>query len=325
VLAGLLPSAGYAYTIIMRNGRRIEAPAHFVVTQTTLTYAAAPDLNVTLQLSQIDVAATEQANNEPAGSLLRRAHAHRDATSAPSPATVRRATRTLTNRELEPVRRARLESERAYEQRRKELGLPAPEEERQSAEAEAKALRKIARRHEAEKAAAENYWRERAATLRAETVALDAEIDYLRTRLADASDYFAPGYGAISATVIPFFAPYPFPFAASPGRLNTSGFSTGTQLGGSLSVGGGATRGHIFFNQQSTSGTFQRRILGTPGFFAPPNIVLAVPFNYANADAPALRLRLVELEAARAGLSARWQQLEDEARRAGALPGWLRP
>jgi hypothetical protein len=32
-----------------------------------------------------------------------------------------------------------------------------------------------------------------------------------------------------------------------------------------------------------------------------------------------------ELGAARAGLSARWRELEDEARRAGAPPGWLRP
>ena len=32
-----------------------------------------------------------------------------------------------------------------------------------------------------------------------------------------------------------------------------------------------------------------------------------------------------QLNAARAGLSARWRELEDEARRAGAPPGWLRP
>jgi hypothetical protein len=35
--------------------------------------------------------------------------------------------------------------------------------------------------------------------------------------------------------------------------------------------------------------------------------------------------RFNELAAARAALLARWRELEDEARRAGAQPGWLRP
>src|SRR5206468_1646358 len=144
---------------------------------------------------------------------------------------------------------------------------------------------------------------------------------YLRTRLAETPDYFAPGYGAIITTVSPFFAPRPLPFAVSPGSINSSSFGTSTQLRGSIAVGGGTTRGHVFLNQQSTSGTFQRRSIGAHGFFAPPVAVLAVPFNYASADTYALRVRLTELEAARAGLAARWQQLEDEARRAGALPG----
>lgn len=320
LLAGLLPCAASAYTIIMRNGRRVEAPARFVVTQTTLTYEAARGLNVTLQLSQIDIAATERANGEPPGSLLRRAAAHDTNAPASSP----RVARTLTNRELEPARRARLESERAYEQRRKELGLPSPEEERRSAEAEAETLHRIASQHEAEQAQAESYWRARAAALRAEAAALDAEMEYLRTRLGVAPDYFTPGYGALITTFGPHFARRPFPFAAPPGSVNVTGVGTSTQAGGSLTVGGGTTRGHIFFNQQSTTGTLRGHVTGTPGLLAPPFILLEVPFNYATADTIALRVRFLELEAARAGLDARWQQLEDEARRAGALPGWLR-
>jgi hypothetical protein len=35
--------------------------------------------------------------------------------------------------------------------------------------------------------------------------------------------------------------------------------------------------------------------------------------------------RLDELVGRRAGLSARWRELEEQARRAGAMPGWLRP
>jgi hypothetical protein len=323
LLAALLPCAASAYTIIMRGGRRVEAPAHFVVTQTALTYEAAPGVQVTLPLAHIDIAATERANNEQPGSLLRRASAPATPASVAS-APSRRAARTLTNRELEPVRRARLESERAYERHRKELGLPAPEDARQSDEAQAQALREIARRHEAEQTQAEDYWRGRATVLRTEAAALDAEIDYLRTRMADTPDYFAPGYGAIITSVSPFFVPRPFIFGGSEGSISTSRSSTRTQLGGGVTIGG-ATRGRIFFNRQSTSGTFQSRSHGAARFYAPPVALLAVPFNYADADAAALRVRLAELEAARAGLNARWQQLEDEARRAGALPGWLRP
>ncbi|MFL6208116.1 MAG: hypothetical protein ACJ74W_04660 [Pyrinomonadaceae bacterium] len=321
MLICLLTGPVSAYTIIMRGGRRIEAPANFVVTQTALTYEAAPGLNVTLQLAQIDIAATERINNEPPGSLLRRAYS---APVLPPPAARRQATRTLTNRELEPARRARLEAERVEDERRKALGLPSLADERRSAEAEAKALHEFALRQEAEQAQVENYWRGRAQALRTEMGALDAEIDFLRGRLGESPDYFAPSYGVVITTVSPFFAPRTFPWHGAPGSIDTSGFSTSTQLGGSVSIGG-STRGHIFFNQRSTSGTFQSRGTGPPGFSTPPVAVLAVPFNYASADTVALRIRLTDLEAARAGLDARWQQLEDEARRAGALPGWLRP
>lgn len=326
VLTCLLPCAVSAYTIIMRGGRRVEAPDSFVVTQTTLTYPVARGLNVTWQLSQIDIAATERANNESAGSLLRRSNARSGQETAllvVSTASAQQARRTLTNRELEPARHARLESERAYEAHRKELGLPAPINEQRSAAEETEALHRIARRYAMETAQAENYWRSRAATLRAETVALDAEIDYLRTRVAT-TDNYAAGSFAVLTPFNPFFGGRPFPSAVPLGSFNANSFGTTTQLGGSIAFGG-ATRGQILLNQQSASSTFQRRVIGTPNVFAAPVAIFAVPFNYAAADESALRIRLAELEAAHAGLVARWQQLEDEAHRAGALPGWLRP
>ncbi len=324
LLVGLLPGAVVAYTIVMRGGRRIEAPDSFAVTQTTLTYEAAPGLNVTLQLSQVDIAATDQANGEQPGSLLRRAAGSTPPAPKRQTPHARPAARTLTNRELEPARRARMESERVYEQRRRDLGLPTVEEERRREQEQARALRELAARHTTEQAQAENYWRARATDLRVNMAALDAEIDYLRARLPLLPDNFTPGYGALITTGSTFFSPHTIPFAASPGSISVNSFSTSTQLGGSLAIGGGATRGRGFFNQQTTKGTFHKRFVGAPGLFAAPVAVLAVPFDYASADTTALRIRLAELEAARAGLDARWQQLEDEARRAGALPGWLR-
>src|SRR5205085_8138078 len=98
-LACCLPVIASAYTIVMRGGRRIEAPDNFVVTQTTLTYETASGLNVTLPLAEIDIAATERANNEPPGSLLRRASARQRQATAMQASTTPHATRTLTNRE----------------------------------------------------------------------------------------------------------------------------------------------------------------------------------------------------------------------------------
>src|SRR5262245_49933375 len=62
-----------AYSIVMRSGKRIEIPDRFNVTNLTLTYETAPGFWVTLQMSAIDIPATERANNERPGSLLGRA------------------------------------------------------------------------------------------------------------------------------------------------------------------------------------------------------------------------------------------------------------
>src|ERR1051326_668949 len=63
-----------AYTIVMRDGRRVEIPNNFTVTNSTLTYAVSNGIQVTMQLSTVDLAATERANNEASGSFLRRAN-----------------------------------------------------------------------------------------------------------------------------------------------------------------------------------------------------------------------------------------------------------
>src|SRR5215210_2730959 len=116
LLALLLPVVACAYTVILRSGRRLEIPATFTVTKLTLTYEASPGINITLLMSSIDIEATERANNEPAGTLLKRAE---------QPATVRRAAtrarlprRELTKQDIEAARRARQKSEQEYERRR---------------------------------------------------------------------------------------------------------------------------------------------------------------------------------------------------------------
>lgn len=330
-----LPLAASAYTIVMRDSRRIEIPDAFLLTSTTLTYEAAPGINVTIQVRHIDAAATERANGETAGAFFRRARETFATTERASqepreaiPATARAGSRTLTNRELSGFRRAREESERTYERRRAELNLPAPA----AHEEDETALARTSRELEDREAQAERYWRARAAALRSEIVSLDAEANFLRARLAESSEF-----PALNATVVSsngFFGAFPVPFgiggasASIPGYSNFGFSQTGVQINGQIGFGGGATRGRIGFNSGTVSGNTYGRVLLPPRARHRTPIVGAIvlPYPYYNypSERSSIILRLNELEAARAGFTARWQLLEDEARRAGALPGWLR-
>src|SRR5918999_1211653 len=81
-------TAASAYTVVMRNGRRVEIPNTFTVTKSTLTYETAPGIQVTIQLAGIDVAATERVNGQAAGSLFATAAKP----TAPAPVQTPRAT-----------------------------------------------------------------------------------------------------------------------------------------------------------------------------------------------------------------------------------------
>lgn len=112
-----------AYTIVMRDGRRVEIPDNFTVTNSTLTYAVSNGIQVTMQLRTVDIAATERANGETAGSfLLNAAAAEASAASVPQVETTN-ARRSVTNADLEQFRRTRVENEK----QRQELGLPSVE------------------------------------------------------------------------------------------------------------------------------------------------------------------------------------------------------
>lgn len=354
----VLQSSAAAYTLVMRGGRRVEIAEAFSLSGAQLTYEAAPGVSVTLPLAMVDVAATERANNEPAGSFFRRAAAADDArepqaaaAQSGATATPRPAARTLTNKELEPVRRARIESERAYERRRAELGLPSAEESLRREREEERALSERARLKAETDADAEDYWRERAAALSEEAGALDAEINYLRNLLAESSGDSSAGFSSPSGlnagalTVIagsrpnfgrggfatnfpdaPFFARNP----ANALLLQNSGRRRFGRARAGFRVNGGARAGFGIVGRGGR-GQFARRFPRgrfTPRrspFFAPGLVGVVAPFDYASADAFALVTRLRLLEGGRAGLSARWRLLEEEARRAGAQPGWLRP
>ena len=351
LLVLLLAASVSAYTIVMRDGRRLEIPSRFVVTTSTVTYEVQEGIQVTLLMSTIDIAATEKANNESAGALLRRVQLHAARVgSDPSKVTSPSARKTITNRDLEPATRRRVASEQAYEKRVRELGLPPLEESRKQAEvAEAMAQSELRERLAVEKQS-EEYWRERAGALRTEIAALDAEIGYVRGRL---DDFPNPGWGGSFTTatsIVPFISfgnvgrgsfgnfgggrHFPGHRGNRPGVF-TAPRGIGPQLSGRVGFGGGATRGRVFINpvgrapfgHRSQVGGFggTHRSLGVGVGIAPSVTVFgssaAYDYSYERSE---LITRFNDLAAARAGLNARWRELEEEARRAGVAPGWLR-
>lgn len=289
----LLPGLASAYTVVMRGGHRIEIPDRFEITGTALTYEAAPGLLVTLQLSSIDIAATDRANGSPEGTLLRRTGKKYVTRDNPVLKSTSRAVRTLTNSDLEQLRRTRIESEAAYDRRRKELGLPSREESERRRLEESVRARELLGDVETEQHQAENYWRARASGIRNEIYVLDSELSYVRARVAETESTYTVGFATIGGH---------FPF---------SGFGTTAPQ-------------PIAVNQYHSNANRRRRQY--PNFVAPWAQPFAVtyPYSFNSYERSALVLRLRELEATRAGLLARWRLLEDEARRAGAQPGWLR-
>jgi hypothetical protein len=340
-----------AYTVVMRGGRRIEIPSRFVVTASTLTYEVSPGIQITLQVAAIDIPATEKVNNEPPGSLLKRAQVVSRESSTPSPkgiatAQATQTTRTITNRDLESSMRRRRQSELAYESRRKQLGLPSVEESRKQAALESELIGIELEQRRLVERESENYWRGRAEALRTEMAALDAELAYVRARIDEGpfaltNNAWVGGWSSGSFNTItrgvPFGnfgrrplgyfggrAAFPSPRASAPNIFVAPG--AGAQISGRVGFGGRATRGQAFVNPAPTRHARPQGFGGRSPVF--PNGVVfgsSIPAFDLSYERSALITHFNELAAARAGLSARWRQLEEEARRAGAPPGWLRP
>jgi hypothetical protein len=288
-----------------------------------LTYEAAPGLNVTLMMATIDIPATERANNETAGALLKRAEQRPVSNEARSQVS-RNGRRELTQADIDRGRVERQKSEQAYERRRVELGLPSLEEARRRTEEETKRLREEAQSNQITAAQWESYWRGLATQLRTEMAALDAQINYVRAQLAE-----SPDSSSIEAYTLITGAPVIWPRRVTTGFpvvTGNPGFMRGVngtsgQGAGFLAFGGSGGQAGIMFNGGAGRRNFGGRLSG--GFTRLGAAPYILPNYYYERDNLISRLR--ELEAERVGLQARWRALEEEARRAGAQPGWLRP
>ena len=251
--------------------------------------------------------------------------------------TTRRSARTLTNKELEPTRRERENRERDAASAAPRSKLPSEEQMRANRERDELFLREVAAQEAAEQKGAEAYWRARASALRTEIASLDAQLNFLRTRLAEISTPVSTPYAVtIGApyfygrrryySVAPPPAVNPFLTSIQP-AFNVAPANPGLaaapqQFSGSVAIGRGAIRGTVGVNSQSYYG----RTTGRTGIYVAPPFLYNQPYgNYQfGYEREALALRYNELQTVRAGLLARWRSLEDEARQAGAPPGWLR-
>ena len=284
--------AASAYTLVLRDSRRIEIPDEFTVTRITLTYEMSPGFYRTIQVSMIDIAATERANREAPGSFFKhKVEVHVDNSPVP------KAVRTVTNRDLAAFRQRRIESERAYESRRKELGLPTVEEGRQRQSMEEAAWFEEIRANDIAKAREESYWRGRARELRAQIAIVDSQINYVGARVNEVSqnslnnlvitEVYPTWPNQRSGLPYPNQYPYPnsYPYPNQP-----YGWPRGPFPGG-----------------------------GYPNPYGYP------PINDNSAQRAELTSRLDDLLTRRAGLATQWRLLENEAREARVPQAWLLP
>lgn len=315
-----LSIAASAYTIVLRDGRRMEIASEFTLTKSTLTYEIAPGVNRTVQLILVDVAATERANSAAPGSFAKHAE---QKSATPALSVPARAQRTLTNRDLEMIQQRRIESERTYEQRRVALGLPSIEESRQRQAQEDAATRDWLREKSLAQKREESYWRERARNLRAEFSDVDAQINYLRARLSEFRE-FPLATNSLVTSALPF-VPLSNTSGAMPLVTNQGIFVA--PRGGSAAIG----RGQVLINPAPQPFRGARILSPVRGFgvatgsfgFAPA----IGPFEYLEGSYQRANLseRLDTLLVLRAGLAARWREFEDEARDARVPQVWLEP
>jgi hypothetical protein len=302
VLVLICSIAASAYTLVFRGGLRSEIPDEFTLTRTTLTYEIAPGFTKTIQVSLIDIPATERANNQPYGSFFKRREqtpaSPQPPQASPPAEPSSQAIKTVTNRDLAAFRQRRLESEKAYEKRRLQLGLPTVAESRQRQAAEEADFRAELRERSLAAKEEERYWRTRARELRTEIVAVNNQINYVRGRLNEV-DESAYTRGSWTST-------YPIWPSSDP-------------------WGNGRRRGNR--SPRNTQYPY-----GYPNQYPYPQYPYGYPtgpYDYSReADTPErddLTYRLDDLLVRRAGLASQWQALEDEARDARVPQKWLLP
>jgi hypothetical protein len=304
-----------AYTLVMRDGRRVEIPDTFTVTSSTLTYEVSSGIQITVQLTGVNIPATERANGEAAGSFRSKsatAPAPPNSTAAPATSRPRQAarpaaSRSITNADLEGYRRTRVASEKAYEKRRQQLGLPSREAGQRELAAVTDRTVETLRNKRNQEDEGEAYWRGKASSLRTEIATNEAQIAFVNQRIEELPVGYSLGVydtGPFGGVGYPQGYPQSYPTVNGP-------------FGYPFPV-----YGNQYPNPYPNRRYRNRRY--DP--YRRQNVLVLPNQNYDYGEERlALRNQLNELLMQRTALSIRWREFEEEARRAGAYPGWLRP
>jgi hypothetical protein len=266
-------------------------------------------------VSLIDIPATERANNQPYGSFFKR----REQTPAdpqspqasPRAEQPSQAVKTVTNSDLAAFRQRRIESEKAYEKRRLQLGLPTVAESRRRQAAEEADFRAELRERSLADKEEERYWRTRARELRTEIVAVNNQINYVRGRLNEVNDTaFTRGSWTSTYPIWPDSYPW--------GNGRRRGNRSPRNIPGSQYPYG--------YPNQNPNGYPNQYPYGYPQYpYGYPTGNYDYSREAAAGERDDLIYRLDDLLVRRAGLASQWQALEDEARDARVPQKWLLP
>lgn len=306
-VVALAASQSLAYTLVLKSGRQFQVGDNLVVSGQSVICEVGNDLSISVQLATIDIAATERANHEAQGSFFQRAGKVRTEPAKVETMAKSAPRASVTNAQLEVFRVRRIENEKAYEVLRKEQGLPSVEELRLKSTEQVDKASKASQSVLAREQTQEEYWRARSSSLRTEINANDSQIRYLQDRLNELPNgVWTGGLSGLSsfpvvigsrANVGPSFVPGPHIIPQATPNFTPRSF--------------GGHRPPVRFGNRPTR--FAGQFLGFP------------LTSFDDGTANALLIQLDQMRVQHARLQALWQNLEDEARRAGAYPGWLRP
>ncbi len=219
----------------------------------------------------------------------------------------------ITNASLEKYKQERLKREADYRANYKKLGLPSPEELTKREAEEQKTLDEYTANARVQRKQTEYNFQVRANELRNELAATDAELNYLRgqiSRLPNRQTYVSLAYpifnyvqpNAISISNNQGYYRQNTNARASPNVQVYQNYLNGNYANINVGIGYKNWRGNINLNY------------GTPYYYGG----YAFPYRVEqqNYERQELVSRLRLLEQQRAGLFARWNLLDEEARRA---------
>ncbi len=164
-----------AYTVILKDGRRIEAQSNYRLVNNIAVLTLPDGRRTSISVANIDIAATEIANNQDAGGFVRQAGAPLpivDTTSggAIASASKPRITRKLVNADFEVFRQRRESSDKT----RPKSSDPGP----------ATAFTEVPAAKPVDERATERYWRDRANPLLTEIAVHEEMIALLQQQLS---------------------------------------------------------------------------------------------------------------------------------------------